>query len=82
MEIAVAEGSLINQDNIHSRFGKRLRSLRLKRGWTQKQMAVDLGFDRGHICDLERGKKSVTLRTMEIFARGLGIEIHNLLREI
>ena len=44
------------------------------------QMAVDLGLDRGHICDLERGRKTVSLRTMEVFAMGLKMELSELLR--
>jgi hypothetical protein len=36
--------------------GKPVRALRLKRGWTQSEMAAYLGMNRGHLSDIERGK--------------------------
>ena len=45
-------------------------------------MAHDLGMDRGHICDLEQGRKTVSLSTMEMFARGLGMDVSELLRGV
>ena len=69
-------------NDIQNRFGRRLRSLRKERGWTQVQMAVDLGLDRGHICEIERGRKTVSLRTLHIFAMGLKMELSELLRGV
>ena len=68
--------------DIQTRFGRRLRQLRTERGWTQVQMAVDLGIDRGHICELERGRKTISLRTMQIFAMGLKMNLSDLLRGV
>jgi transcriptional regulator with XRE-family HTH domain len=50
------------------RFGGRLRTLRVKKGWTQVYMAEHIGMDRSYISDLERGKKEVCLRTLEVIA--------------
>jgi len=68
----------VSNQNITVRFGKRLRQLREKRGWTQVEMADALGIDRSYISDMERGKKNVCLPTMEVFVQGFGISISKL----
>lgn len=68
----------MSNQNITVRFGKRLRQLREKRGWTQVEMADALGIDRSYISDMERGKKNVCLPTMEVFVQGFGISISKL----
>ena len=63
-----------------AKLGKRIRTLRKRKGWTQTDMAVYLGLNRGHISDLERGKREVGLITLQVIARGFGITMANLLR--
>jgi transcriptional regulator with XRE-family HTH domain len=60
--------------------GKRIRALRLKRGWTQQDLAVHLGLSRVHISDVERGAREVGLITLQIIARGLDTTMAKLLR--
>src|SRR5579875_2354934 len=62
-----------------ARFGARLRSLRLQRGMTQLEVAVEFGIDRTFISDLERGRKSVSLPFLEVFALGFGLSLSELL---
>ena len=64
------------------RFGLRLRMLRKQKGWTQVQMADALGIDRSYISDVERGKKNVSLPTMEVIALGFEISLSKLLSRI
>ena len=45
-------------------------------------MAREFGVDRSYISDLERGRKSVSLPTMEIFAIGLKLSLAELLTGI
>lgn len=40
---------------------------------TQVELADYLGLRRTYISDLERGKRNVTLLTLEIIARGFGL---------
>jgi DNA-binding XRE family transcriptional regulator len=56
-----------------------IRTLRNRNGWTQTDMAVHLGLSRGHISDLERGKREVGLITLQVIARGLGTTMARLL---
>lgn len=68
--------------DIRARFGERLRSLRKRRGLTQVELADYLGLRRTYVSDLERGKRNVSLLTIEIIARGFGLSVSQLLRKI
>ena len=68
--------------DIRARFGERLRSLRKRRGMTQVELADYLGLRRTYISDLERGKRNVSLVTLEIIARGFGLSVSKLLSKI
>jgi transcriptional regulator with XRE-family HTH domain len=69
----------VSNENITAKFGVRLRRLRNRRGWTQVEMAENLGIDRSYISDMERGKKNVCLPTLEIFAIAFKMTISRLL---
>jgi len=60
--------------------GKRVRALRMAKGWTQTDMAVVLDMNRGHISDIERGKREAGLITLQIIARGLGTTMARILK--
>ena len=68
--------------SIAARFGERIRKLRLKQGLSQVEMAHRFGIDRGHISDLERGKKSVCLPLLEVLSKGFGISVSELMRGV
>jgi len=72
----------VSTPNITARFGERLRQLRLRRGWTQVEMAERLGIDRSYISDMERGKKNVCLPTLEVIAQALGLSISQVLKGV
>ena len=67
------------QSTILERFGGRLRKLRTKRGVSQEAFALECGLDRTYISGIERGKRNVSLRNMEIIARALGISISEMM---
>jgi transcriptional regulator with XRE-family HTH domain len=69
-----AEHALLN------RLGKRIQALRKKKGWTQTDLAVHLDMNRGHISDIERGKREVGLITLQVIARGLDTTMARLLK--
>ena len=62
------------------KLGKRIETLRKKKGWTQTDMAVYLDMNRGHISDLERGKREVGIVTLQVIARGLETTMAALLK--
>jgi transcriptional regulator with XRE-family HTH domain len=62
------------------KLGKRIQALRLKKGWTQADMAAYLDMNRGHISDIERGKREVGIITLQIIAIGLDTTMSNLMK--
>jgi transcriptional regulator with XRE-family HTH domain len=64
------------------RFGGRVRALRLKHGMSQVEMAYRFGIDRGHISEVENGKKNVCLPMLEVLARGFRITVAELMKGV
>ncbi|MBB5060026.1 transcriptional regulator with XRE-family HTH domain [Granulicella aggregans] len=68
--------------DVSTRFGQRIKELRTQRNLTQVGMAREFGINRSYISQLERGRKSVSLNTIEILALGLKLSIAELLSGI
>ena len=64
------------------RLGKRIRSLRLAKGWRQIDLAQHSGIREVHLSYLERGLREVGLNTLVAIAKGLNITLSELLRDI
>ena len=62
--------------------GKRIRKLRLKRGWTQVVMAEQIGIDRSFLADVERGKRNISIINLDLIAKGLETSLSKLLSRI
>lgn len=60
--------------------GKRIRALRQQKGWTQTDLAVHLDMNRGHISDIERGKREVGIISLQVIALGLDTTMAKLLK--
>lgn len=58
--------------------GKRIRQLRLKKGWTQEQLAERTNRHWTYIGGIERGERNLTLQVIADIARALGVEIQAL----
>ena len=54
-------------------FGLVLRELRLEKGLTQEQLALDADTERSHISALERGEKGPSLGTILKLGKALRI---------
>jgi transcriptional regulator with XRE-family HTH domain len=68
--------------DICDRLGKRLKTLRKQRGWTQVYMAEHVGIDRSFISDLENGKKEICIRNLEVLATAFGVTVSQLLSRL
>ena len=60
--------------------GKRIQALRKAKGWTLTDLAVHLDLNRGHISDVERGKREAGIITLQVIARGLDTTMAKLLK--
>jgi transcriptional regulator with XRE-family HTH domain len=64
------------------KLGGRIKRLRQKKQWTQTDMAVHLGMNRGHLSDIETGKREAGIITLQVIARGLDTTMSTLLRSL
>lgn len=69
-------------DDVRVRFGKRLRALRKKHGWTQEALSHRLGLERTYLSDIENGRMNVSLVNLEIIADGFGLSLSRLLTRV
>lgn len=67
-------------EDICVRFGKRLRKIRNRRGWSIEFASDELGISRRYWSDVELGKKEPCLRKIEQLAQGLDVSITELMR--
>lgn len=69
----------MEETTIEKRFGELVRTLRLKKRFTQEGFAHHLGIDRSYQGRIERAEVTVTIRMAEVIAKGLGLEISGLM---
>lgn len=63
-------------------FGQKVRSERLKRNFSQEELAEKAGLHRTYIGMIERAEKNLTLINIEKIAKALDVSPDELLREI
>lgn len=54
-------------------FGRRVRHLRVARGYSQEELAARSGLHRTYISSLERGQRNVGLDNVRALAAALGV---------
>jgi len=64
--------------DVLARFGRRVRDLRKARGLSQEDFAAECGLDRTYISGIERGRRNVSLRNLEVIAKAFGISLAEL----
>jgi transcriptional regulator with XRE-family HTH domain len=69
-------------DKLNADFGKRVRSLRAKEGYSQEGFAQQAGIDRSYFGRIERGEANPTLRNIAAIAAVFGITVTELFDEI
>lgn len=67
------------KSKIDIQFGARIAELRKQLNISQEELAERCGVHRTYIGSIERGEKSPTLNTIEKFAKGLSVSVHDLL---
>ena len=72
----------MSEIHIEKQFGNIVRLLRQKKRFTQENFAGHLGIDRSYQGKIERGETSVTIRLIQITAKGLEIPISELFKLI
>lgn len=64
--------------NICQKFGLNVKKHRINKGITQEKLSEISGLSRNYISDVELGKRSISLKNIEIISVSLEIDIKNL----
>lgn len=59
--------------------GKRIQAVRERAGLTQEELEEKTGVNTKYISAIERGQKNVTIKTFEKIAKGLDVDLYELL---
>ena len=68
----------MNNGDILTRFGKRVRKLRKSQGYSQESFAAECGLDRTYLGGIERGERNVALQNIGAIAKALRISVSKL----
>ena len=63
-------------------FGKHIRKLREKAGFTQEKFALLIDMDRSYYASVELGKRNISLINIAKIANGLGLTLSELFRDL
>ena len=69
-------------EDIKIRFGRRLREMRLERGWSQETLANLAEIDRTYIPGIESGKRNVSIVVIEKLSSVFKMSISDFLKGI
>jgi transcriptional regulator with XRE-family HTH domain len=72
----------VQREEIQKRLGKRIKALRLKRGWTQDEFADLSGLHRAQVGAFENGRMNITIASLHLVAQTLGVRIVDLFRGV
>lgn len=67
--------------SIEVRFGQKVRKLREKKKISQEELSFRCGLHRNYVSDVERGRRNVSLRAIEQFAKGLDVNVTDLFKD-
>lgn len=62
-------------------FAKNMRTVRRLRDISQESLAFDAAVSRAYICDVEKGKRAVSIDVMGRIAEALEVPLSDLLQE-
>ena len=65
---------------LRAAFGRRLRQLRQKRGWSQELLGAKAGLSGKFVGEVERGEKSISLDSLAHVARALRVPLVTMLK--
>lgn len=57
--------------------GLHVRAIRIARGWTQKRVAGELSVSQSFLCDVEHGRRGLSLERLHRVAIVLGVDVAN-----
>jgi ribosome-binding protein aMBF1 (putative translation factor) len=67
---------------VQKRLGKRVASLRRKKGFSQEEFAHECGFHRSYMGAVERGEKNITIAMIAKIAKALNMTLTELFKSV
>lgn len=64
--------------NLKERFGKRIKNLRLEKGFSQEKLSFLAELDRTYIQSIENGKRNVSIGVAQKLAKALELSLSEL----
>ena len=68
------------ENNVLIQFGSRIKFLRTQAGFSQEKLAELTGFHRTYIGLVENGKRNISLKKIEVFAKCFQVQISDLFK--
>ncbi len=68
-----------SSQNIKTILAENIRDYRRSKKLSQEQLADKCGLHRTYVGSVERGERNVTLSTLEVLAKALGVSVPELL---
>jgi CheY-like chemotaxis protein len=65
----------VAKNDVQKQFGTSVRAWRTRLGFSQEELAGRAGLHRTYVCDIERGARNVSLKSIEKLARALNIPV-------
>lgn len=65
--------------DIKKRFGKKVKTLRIEKGWSQEQLAHTADLDRTYVPGIEAGRRNVSIVVIEKLAKALKVDLTEIL---
>lgn len=75
---ALEEGRQWVANTFYGENGDTVRTLRLRKGWSQARLAEVLATSQPHVARIERGTENLTIETCRKLSRALGIDLNTL----
>jgi transcriptional regulator with XRE-family HTH domain len=65
--------------DIKKRFGKKVKTLRIEKGWSQEKLALTADLDRTYVPGIEAGRRNVSIVVIEKLAKALNVDLTEIL---
>ena len=75
---AMAEARYWIADQFYAEDDDTVRTLRLRKGWSQNRLAEALGTSQSHVARIERGTENLALETCRKLCDALGVDMNAL----
>lgn len=67
--------------DIKKKFGKKVKVLRIEKGWSQEKLALSAELDRTYIPSIEKGERNVSIIVIEKIAKAFKISVSELFKD-